>query len=305
MYVEREQLQSGADAGAIKLAQVCASSPADCTASAGDLGRYANLNSGDGTSGIGVVCGRGGDLPACPPPSGGVTDCVRAAPAAGEYVEIHTSTRLPDGSTVLPPAFAQAVVDGYRGPTVTACARAAWGAPRNAKLALAISACEWTTSTGNGTSFPDPPVEQVIRLHDDKDAAACGEFGWLDDPKRDCGTPVEANGTYRSGPNGRPSPACEALLTSLRATGRPVLMPVYSAVTKGDGAMRYTLLGFAAFVVTGWDLPGSHASSKLTGKDPCADSEKCITGYFTRATLPGSGATGGPDLGARVVGLVG
>jgi hypothetical protein len=309
IYVEREQLQTGADAGALKIAQVCATDPSGCTSSSVDIARrYADLNSARGSAGV-SVCGRGGDLQDCPAPSGGLTDCMGAAPASGDFVEVHTSTRLPDGSTALPPAFAQAVVGGYRGPTVGACARAAWGTPSSARLAMTISACEWNTYTTNGASFPDPPVERVIYLHDGSDAGACepagasGGFGWLYDQKGDCRTPVVAGGTYQGEPDSNVSSGCETLLSGL--SGRPVLMPVYNAVTGRGRNLTYTLAGFAAFVVTGWHLPGSDTSSTLTGRSSCDNSTACIFGYFTRATLPDGGAMGGPDLGATVVRLVG
>jgi Putative Flp pilus-assembly TadE/G-like len=310
IYVEREQLQSGADAGVLKIAQVCATGPYGCASSALDIARrYADANSDRGSAGV-SVCGRGGDLGDCPTPSGGLTDCIGAPPVSGNYVEVHTSTLLPDGSTALPPVFAQAIIGGYRGPTVVSCARAAWGTPSSANLAMTMSECEWNAYTNNGTSFPSPPVERVIYLHDETNAGACqaagqsGGFGWLDDGKSDCRTPVVVGGTYSGDPRTSAPQGCEALLTGL--SGRPVLMPLYSTVTaRGDGSLTYTLAGFAAFVVTGWYLPGFDASSTLTGRSSCDGSTGCIFGYFSQATLPGGGEMGGPDFGATVTRLVG
>jgi hypothetical protein len=309
IYVEREQLQSGADAAAIKIAQTCATNPSGCASSAPDVARrYADANSGRGSAGV-SVCGRGSDLVDCPAPSGGLTDCIGAAPASGDYIEVHTSTLLPDGSTALPPVFAQAVLSGYRGPTVAACARAAWGTPRSARLAMTISVCQWKAYTNNGASFPDPPVEQVIYLHDETNAGACqpggrsGGFGWLDDEKGDCRTPVALNGTYHGDPGSNVSRGCKTLLTGL--SGRPLLMPLYETVMEQGSNLAYTLAGFAAFVVTGWDLPGSDSSSSLTGRSSCDGTAACIFGYFTRAVLLGGGQIGGPDLGATVIRLAG
>jgi Putative Flp pilus-assembly TadE/G-like len=310
LYVEREQLQSGADAGATKIAQACASDPSGCASSALDVARrYADANSGRGSAAV-SVCGRGGDLADCPASSGGPTDCVGTAPASGSYAEVHTSTLLADGSTALPPAFAQAVIGGYRGPTVAACARAAWGPPSSARLSMTISMCEWSAYTNNGTSFPDPPVEQVVYLHDATSAAACqpggqsGGFGWLDDARGDCRTPVDLDGTYDGDPRTSAPGGCQTLLAGL--SGRPVLVPLYSAVTGlGSGNLTYTVAGFAAFVVTGWHLPDFDSPSTLTGRSSCGAFTGCVYGYFTRATLPGSGEIGGPDLGATVIRLVG
>jgi Flp pilus assembly protein TadG len=315
LYAEREQLRSGADAAALKVAQACAAAgPAGCADSAAGLAaRYADANAADNASDVPVICGRGGGFGDCPPPTGTMADCVRAAPEAGNYVEVHTSTRLPDGTTALPPAFAQAVMNGYRGATVTACARARWGTPSAARSSLAISACEWNRYTKKGAVYPDPPAEQVIDVRDgDEDAAACegggppNGFAWLADRSGGCRTPVAAGGTYPAEPRSGLPAACEAVLTGARNSGRPLLTPVYSAVAGEGRRARYTIVGFAAFVVTGWDLPDrSRAPSKLTGRSSCKDADACIYGYFTRATLPGGGPTGGPDLGARIVGLVG
>lgn len=308
IYVEREQLQSGADAGATKIAQACATELAGCPSSAVEVARtYADANSSRGSAAV-TVCGRGGNLVDCPTGSGGLSDCVRAAPTSGNYVEVHTSTLLADGSTALPPAFAQAIIGGYQGPTVAACARAAWGPPRSARLSMTISRCEWNAYTNNGASFPDPPVEQVISLHDATTAGACqpgqsGGFGWLDDSKHDCRTPVALAGTYDGDPGGNVSQGCRALLSGL--SGRPLLMPLYDTATGHGEKVTYTLAGFAAFVVTGWHLPGFDSSSTLTGRSSCGDSTSCIFGYFTRTTLLGGGEIGGPDLGASVIRLVG
>lgn len=310
IYAEREQLQSGADAGATKIAQSCATDPSGCTASAlAVAGRYADANSARGSAGV-SVCGRGGDLADCPAGSGGLSDCAGAAPASGSYVEVHTSTLLSNGSTVLPPTFAEAVIGGYRGATVAACARAAWGPPSSARLSMTMSTCEWNAYTNNGTAFPDPPVEQVIYLHDGTNAGACqpagqsGGFGWLDDGEGNCRTAVVVDGTYSGDPRSSAPQGCRTLLAGL--SGRPVLMPLYGAVTgPGSGNLTYTVAGFAAFVVTGWNLPGFDSPSTLTGQSSCGDFAGCIFGYFTRAAVPGGGDIGGPDLGATVIRLVG
>ena len=85
----------------------------------------------------------------------------------------------------------------------------------------------------------------------------------------------------------------------------PVEIPVYAAVTgTGSGAV-YTLKGFAAFVVTGYQLPGAAASDWLDPANDCTGSDVCINGFFVRALIPASGAVGGPDLGATEIKLSG
>jgi Flp pilus assembly protein TadG len=325
LYAEREELQGGADSAAVKVAQACALRIADCTSPNGAAlsAGYANANAKDNTSDVTVVCGSGGTLLACPAPAGGPLACIKPAPATGNFVEVRTRTRLPDGTTVLPPTFAAALVSGFSGASVAACARAAWGPPKSGGLAVTVSICEWDSYTGAGSAFPDPPVDQVIYLHDNGKAGVCkpngpsgadapGGFGWLDDPNNDCRTPVRVNGTYDGDTGNSVSKACRDMLTALRDSGDPVLMPVYRAVGGTGSNITYTLEGLGAFVVTGWNLPGFTAASTLTNQDYCAkpsagngNSDTCIYGYFTKALVPGTAEIGGPDLGANVVALIG
>ncbi len=322
LYVEREQLQSGADAGAIKVAQSCAQDPSTCTSAAGAAlaGPYADANAKDGASGVALVCGRGGTLPACPAWTGAASDCVRAAPSTGPYVQVHTSTHTGSGDTVLPPVFAQSLVGGYTGTAVRTCARAAWGPPANpgSSLAVTLSQCEWLAATNNGTSFPDPPAsDTVIYLHSTPDATPCrpagpsgadlpGGFGWLDETAGSCRTRIAADGTYGANPGNNAPSGCTAVLGELRRSEQPALVPVYKA-TRGQGQKAtYTLLGLAAFVVTGWREPGNTSQPSIrTGTHLCKGPERCLYGYFVRALVPAGGDVGGVDLGAHVVTLVG
>ena len=79
---------------------------------------------------------------------------------------MRTSILRADGSTLLPPVFAQAVVDDYDGAAVTACARVTWGPPAAARtLALTISACDWDRMTGGGAALPS--TEQTVAVYRD------------------------------------------------------------------------------------------------------------------------------------------
>jgi hypothetical protein len=314
IYVERERLQSGADAAVLRAGQVCANDLADCTvASVSDVaGRFARDNAAGGQAGA-SVCGRGGGLPACPAPSGGLDDCVRVPPGAGDYVEVHTNTLRNDGSTLLPPIFAQAVLDGFRGAAVTSCARATWGPPaRTRGLAMTISTCDWKRLTGEGTTFPS--AEQAISLYDETDATACGVAGtdagnrggfrWLTGADGDCLATVSVDSNYGA-TLGQSRPAgCPDELIALVDASVAVPVPIFAAVDTGGAGATYTVQGFAAFVVTGWHLPASdHPSPTRSSCD--AGATLCVYGYFTRAFVRGGGAVTGPDLGARIVALIG
>ncbi len=79
----------------------------------------------------------------------------------------------------------------------------------------------------------------------------------------------------------------------------------------GQGASAtYTLMGFAAFVVTGYHLPGvdGRTSMPRTGWTPRTTARAatyCLNGYFTQGVIPSTGTFGGTNLGASVIDLTG
>ena len=81
LYVEKRELQNGADAAALAIAQGCAAG--DCGAPGAIAQQYVNLNARDGVSGVGEVCGVGPGLTACSgaPPAGaaGATGWVKVS----------------------------------------------------------------------------------------------------------------------------------------------------------------------------------------------------------------------------------
>jgi hypothetical protein len=179
---ERAQVQNGADAAALTLAQRCALQPAACsTANASTksaLQAVNDSNSADNAAGFdnlsgllpNGVCGvnAGGGLPGCPTPVSNGTP-LQCPPlpsfvkSTNSYVEAYTQTLQKDGSSLLPPTFAK-LVAGSDGTTVRACARAAWGPAAPSSLAvfpIVMSYCDWATQTGytaGGTTvYPDAP----------------------------------------------------------------------------------------------------------------------------------------------------
>jgi Putative Flp pilus-assembly TadE/G-like len=186
LLYERRQLQSGADAVAMSIAQACAKAPTstDCTdpfklalplttLTSVDLTlvNLAGENAADGKSDITRVCASKAlyesdtstfpdectDWPATPTaPDPGLVECPRTS-STGKYVEVTTSTNT-GNSTILPPILAQTLAGGYSGETVKACARAAWGAARLGNvLPTTFSACEWNAATTDGSSYPAKP----------------------------------------------------------------------------------------------------------------------------------------------------
>jgi Flp pilus assembly protein TadG len=160
LYVEREQLQTGADSASWKIAINCVANSANCTSAIQTpvAVTYASKNAKDGKAGA-QICLNGTSCPSwntaitCPPlptpPAGQTT---------GSYVEVRTTTLTTSGSTLLPPTFAGAISGtNYQGKKVGTCARVNWGPPVVAKvLALGISLCDWKRMTTGGTVFYGP-----------------------------------------------------------------------------------------------------------------------------------------------------
>lgn len=324
LYQERAELQSGADAAALAVAKSCATGSCKPELAPG----YANANAKDGAATVNSVCGSGTLVP-CSASTGAITDCPPLPAAGANYVDVHTSTKTSSNSPLLPPVFARALLGNgsYSGSTVYACARAAWGGPSAARtIALTISACEWDQATQNGALFgppppyppnplPSPSVDQVLQLHTGKTTATgCntepagsdgpGMFGWTDDPTNSCST-YESGGTYTVSTGVSAGNTCQDLLASAYANRTLLFVPVYTQVAGTGTNGTYTLKGFAAFVVTGYHLPGFTASDWLEPSNDCHGSAQCINGYFTQGLIASTGALGGVNLGATIVTLTG
>lgn len=326
IYQNRAELQNGADAAALAVARSCALG--SCTPSI--AARYATANASKltgGAAGVDLVCGSG-SLGACPASSGAITDCPAAPGAGSNFVDVHTSTRTSSGSSLLPPAFAGTLLgnSGFQGTTVKACAQVGWGAPAAMTgLALTISACAWDQATNLGTTFaapppyppnvlPSPSLDHALALHGRSSATGCstepegadapGNFGWTTDSTGACQI-YENGSTYGGNPGTSASRACETALSADQASRTLVFLPVYVSVSGRGSDAAYTLKGFAAFVVTGYHLPGFSASDWLDAANNCTGPRFCVNGYFTQGIIPDTGSLGGPDLGAVVVELTG
>ena len=266
LRVERRQLQNGADAAALAVARSCALGTCDDNL-AGDL---ADANASDGVAAVDSVDRR-----------------------LEKTVRVATSTEAADGGTLLPYSFGQ-LLTGAEGGTVFAEATAEWGpAERAPVIPLAISVCEFE---GLGLS----PTVSVIKFHDK--AATCtrkagldapGGFGWLDFDKK-CSLRISASMHVDGLPGNSARPDCLAPNTD-------VLVPIYDEVMDSGSNVRYHVIGFAAFHLTGFRFPG-----EATSPSPCGPSETCIRGRFIRFIVTGGGPIdhGGTDFGASTVVLV-
>ncbi len=326
LYLNRAQLQNGADAAALAVAESCADGACQPALAPGYAAANASALTGDQAAIVSPVCGVTtvpSSLPRCTQPTGGMVNCPAAPVGVANYVDVYDETATPSGS-LLPPVFGRTLLGnaGYDGTTVHACAQAAWGAPESADtLSFTISACEWDAATSLGTNYAPPPpaipapsYDQRVMLHGQSSDTGCpteprgadgpGNFDWTaSDPQGSC--TLEVTPPTYTGQPGTADPGCPAVLKADYLNKTVVFIPIYVTEDVQGNTGTYELKGFAAFVITGFSIPGGSEPDLLNPANNCSGSEKCIDGYFTQARFPGPGVPGGTDLGATVVALTG
>lgn len=345
-YAEGRQLQNGAQAAAVAVAQTCVRTGTCDAGTSGTAATFAEENAVDGTARVVRVCGTAPGLSACP--TAELSDekmaledlygckplpTAATGPASAPYVEVHTETRTASGASRMPPLLIRAVLPEDAGTLVRACARASYGAPASitTALPLTISACEYKLHTGavlpGGAPKPELleepgpyspagpwPAEETVLLFKDPggDPKADPKAG----PKGSSGPPAAVSGACPTSPAGMDAPGafgwlkadegtCVATTTTsggfLADTGLPpkcdnrdlldaligqtLEIPVFVSVTGSGAKAKYTMGGFASFVLKDYRFPGAGSPG---GTAPCDPSQTCISGFFTRP----AGSTG-------------
>lgn len=309
-YQERRELQTGADAGALAIAEDCGFGLAcDYGSASATAAAYANANASDGLAGIQSL-----DLN-----------------LAESKVTVTTETLTTGGSNIFPPFFMQVL--GFNGSTVWARATAVWGYPRGlTTLPLIISDCEWDKF--GGTLYVDPPPSgfdpgpTTILFHDGNSTEDCnaeagqdadgdgklpGGFGWLD-TDGGCEATIQEDDWISGDPGSSPSTGCSASVFESIALGQTVLIPYFDDVLACSGSEPqctelglesgkkwYHVAGFGALYVTGYNFAGLYKET-MTGSLPCSGDERCIAGYFTTASAT-EGELGGEFRGVVIVKL--
>lgn len=295
LYAERAQLQNGADAAALSIAQDCAAGGTCTVASSAVLAKsYAQANANDGSANV-------------------LTPVFGTTPLGARTVEVTSSTLDAGGAVAMEHPFAALL--GATATTVHAKATAEWGPPREGPivLPLAISLCEFRPAL-DGTL-------QLIRY--DIHLVTCpgrdghpipGGFGWLE-RAAGCSAYIDADLMVPSDPgNDYPnSPACDLVMASL--AGKTILIPIFDdADTNAGGAVAsYHVYGFAAFTVVDWKFAGGNNMPRVSAgagsggpRLKCTGSCRGIKGYFTHWVPPEDVFTelGGPNLGAVIARLI-
>ncbi|WP_307088805.1 Tad domain-containing protein [Arthrobacter sp. B2I5] len=258
IYSERAQLQNGADASAIALAQTCARDAKSnaCLTPSTMAGSLANQNALDGSSNVSSI-----QLNAT---AGTVTVTTGAKEAGG----------IADSVSLF---FARAM--GIPTKEVRAQSSAVWGGPIKGPTAfpLAFSICQVQNMVDGGS--------QVLQNKDSKSAnPGCtlpsggtvpGGFGWLAQAPGECGASIDlsidkggSDPTNTKTGNSAP-PNCDDTLNAWAngiTAGRKaiVLLPVFDKVTGTGAGAVYHLQAFAAFNVVGWKFSGQDNTTPLS-----------------------------------------
>jgi Flp pilus assembly protein TadG len=349
LYVEREQLQSAADAAAMGVALDCVHArEVGCTTMAEATAKsLADLNSRDGVSNVDSVCGtdpHGWLAPCTSAGPANLTACLNGLPENTQgYVQVRTSTeRNAAGASrfILPPVFAQTLAGGYRGTTVAACSRVAWGTP-NFSFAFAVCENIFNEYTNNGTdlaplrlTFSTRQYEHEFVWENSPYTGLCNDsngtapfsdgrwpipadFGWEDrTPGRtDCGVDMaDPSSTTQLLPDSPPYTQDECYFRLISARSTREVVPVL--VIRQSGDIWAEVRGLAGFVVTGYRIQfRSSARTRYHGSCGPTDSV-CVSGYFVGSPISGeqiypSGTSpygkfgAAPDLGASIMQTVG
>lgn len=284
LYVERSQLQNGADAAALAIAHDCAEDGV-CDNPSIIAANYTDANANDGAANV----------------------LTPTFPTVNTVV-VTSSTRVA-GTNANAISHPFAALLGITSSTVVASATAEWGAPQASAivLPLALSYCEFNPAL-DGTL-------QTIRYDTNLECKGPeghpipGGFGWLDRPGGGCEAFIDLdNATVGSEPGNSYPGACDEIMATLE--GQTVLVPIFDdAEDIGGEHGVYHVHAFAAFTVTGWKFSGGNSMPNVNidpAAPPCTGNCRGIQGYFDRwVSLEDAAAElGGPDLGAYFVRLI-
>jgi Flp pilus assembly protein TadG len=297
IYSERAQLQNGADAGALGVAQACHKTGCTQAEAEAFADTLASGNANDGDANVSEV-----DL------------------SVPDEVTVRTTTKN-GSSSVLAKLFASAL--NAPAVSVGAHATASIEVPGSGGgFPLALSECQYDL-----TDTVETGVLQQIRYKpgmtdctSTSGHAIPGGFGWLDQNGGPCRatTDVEDNAAYDPGadyPN-NPGENCDSVLQGWINTiqaGDEVLgvFPVFDNAGKDKGKGWFHVRGYATFQMVGWKFGGGSTSPRTYNNSPatataCVDPCRGIIGKFKKYesidAFDGNSGTG-DDLGTVFIRL--
>ncbi|WP_259460294.1 pilus assembly protein TadG-related protein [Pseudarthrobacter phenanthrenivorans] len=303
LYSERAQLQNGADASAVAVAQKCARDLSDpaCSSSSPLASSFANQNALDGMSKVKSI----------------------SLDTTARKVTVQTSARETGAAAdSVSLYFAQAL--GIASAEVGARSSAVWGSPKAGRTAfpLAFSICQVKDKIDGGLQLLQDKGKNTNAdcLYGPSGAAVEGGFGWLVQDPGVCGGTIDLAVSEGGSDPGNNAPGnCAATLQKWGdeiTAGREltVLLPIFNSTTGTGSGATYRMVAFAAFRVTGWKFSGDstlpntfqNRASLLTGvtaDTECRGECRGIIGQFVKYVSLADGYTLGPvdAYGATIV----
>jgi hypothetical protein len=285
LYAEKAQLQNGADAGALGIAQACAkddTSP-QCSPTSSLAKDLADKNSLDDLSNVQSV----------------------ALDVPNRKVTV-TADPLEAGRTDNQVSLYFANVFGIPASSVVAKSTVIWGSPSKGitPFPLTMSVCQVNGMIDG--------AQQLIRSHTSNANTDCpegpsgsdtpGGFGWLTQDPSGCGAYIDLAVNESGADTGNDGPSyCDAILNGWGAditAGKDVviLLPVFNSVTGTGSGASYDVLAFAAFKVEGWKFSGSSTlpltfrnRTEWAGTNACSGECRGIIGRFIEYVALSSG----------------
>lgn len=316
LYQERRELQNGADAGALAIAEDCARSVLNCAASGveetltqGTASEYADANAGDQASHV---------------------EDLDLDPVAGEITIDLLSEDAQNKDKVVYHWFAPVI--GHTASEVRASATARWG-PAIAAEGFPFGVCEevWDdplhrpdeTGPGEtleirykGTGRGNNPVKNEC-LEDDDDfdpGNVPGNFSWLDQHDNECTAEFDFSegSTTATGDPGNDVPSncrdevdemadqIEEHINTHAGHGHPKqvhddpadnnlpirILPIYSTVSEQGNSAEYELVTLGAFEFSGMHMKAQQNIVVEEWSDPLCKGESadhfCVRGRFVR-----------------------
>lgn len=299
IYSEHAQLQNGADAAALAIAQQCSKAPTPCASGQGAAAAgYANGNALDNRSNV----------------------LNATADATARTVEVTTQSQMADGTNHFSLQFAKAL--GISSADLRATATASWGYPsKNAGFPLALSQECWKLGPAASATMTLQKImwRPGTTCTNDAGHTVPGGWGWLNDTSA---APCEATttvGNYASSnPGNNPPKMCKDILKvwvdTLTAGGTiNVLFPVFDTASGSGNTGVFHIVGYATFRIFGWNFGDAKGSYKFrnTATDPymndklaCAHiDDRCLIGAFVKFETSGGGG-GGLNFGTSSVSLI-
>jgi hypothetical protein len=279
MHAERQQLQTGADAAALGIAQDCARDACGVPSQAAQKLAVANSNDGGSTATVTTL-----------------DTTVGRVTVENEGTSEHW--------------FAP-VLGLADSALISARSSAGWGYPSGgrAMLPLALSFCEWFAQTSGG--LPSQTTPRTIYLSGTSSSVTgCagpsgnvpGGFGWLRTDAGTCNATSVILQTLMTDTGVSVSSGC-TLADFVALHNSTVLLPIFDKSAGTGSSSTYQVYGYAAFRLTGYSLGGQYVWNA-----PCKGDARCISGYFTQFVDLGSAfdySMTAPKLGAAIVGLTG